>query len=835
MKRLFSLLFIASIAMITTTSQVICDQWRISPQGKVSVPAFSENKTVDGKKFDISSLLNLNPTLTNDAASWPTINAPADSIITQISGKNTIVQLAGYISSDRWTKATMTIATNSMFELYLNGKKIKSQNSVSSAPEKIDITIDNGNHQLLLKVLTASDTLRLSASIQHSSKDTEGIINWSINPQHTITLSDILYGESVTGASLSPSGKYLLITTSETVVGNTKNQSTYRVYDIENKRNVIWQRNASVYAGWMPSTDRLYYQISKGEGNDIYLFDPKNSEESLLASNIDVQGRLTWADSEDFFIFSKMDKADQPGDLKRIFTNDDRIPGTRNRHQLYIYNIHTKIVRQLTAGYQTAALHSIRPDGAKIVFSVSRTDYSEVPFSRQNLYEMDLNTLSIDTLWQDKLYSGWCRYSPDGTKLLVTGGPEVFGSMGVNVTGEKLTNEYDTQMFMFDIKTKTAEPLTLNFNPAVKSVHWAKNGHIYLTTTESDLVTLYRYDIKKRKFDRINVPEDIIEFINYAKDNPLAVFTGNSISSPQKLYTIDLKTGKSALISYPRQQQMKDIVVGKTEDWNFENKNGTTIYGRAYYPVNFDTNKKYPVIVYYYGGTTPTDRSFEGRYPKNLWAAAGYIVYVLQPSGTIGYGQDFSALHVNGWGREAIDDIIDGTQKFLEAHPQADASNVGCIGASYGGFTTMMLQTRTDIFKTAVAHAGISDITSYWGEGYWGYSYSTTATRESYPWNRKDIYVENSPLFNADKFNNSILLLHGTADTNVPVGESLQLYAALKILGKNVEMVLVDGQDHHIVDYKKRIEWHNTIMSWFNKMLKNQPEQWNEMYPDKNM
>lgn len=147
----------------------------------------------------------------------------------------------------------------------------------------------------------------------------------------------------------------------------------------------------------------------------------------------------------------------------------------------------------------------------------------------------------------------------------------------------------------------------------------------------------------------------------------------------------------------------------------------------------------------------------------------------------------------------------------------------------------MMLQTRTDIFKTAVAHAGISDITSYWGEGYWGYSYSTTATRESYPWNRKDIYVENSPLFNADKFNNSILLLHGTADTNVPVGESLQLYAALKILGKNVEMVLVDGQDHHIVDYKKRIEWHNTIMSWFNKMLKNQPEQWNEMYPDKNM
>jgi dipeptidyl aminopeptidase/acylaminoacyl peptidase len=211
------------------------------------------------------------------------------------------------------------------------------------------------------------------------------------------------------------------------------------------------------------------------------------------------------------------------------------------------------------------------------------------------------------------------------------------------------------------------------------------------------------------------------------------------------------------------------------------------------------------------------------------------MVYVMQPSGSTGFGQDFSALHVNGWGREAIDDIIEGTKKFLAAFPSADAANVGCIGASYGGFTTMMLQTRTDIFRTAIAHAGISDISSYWGEGYWGYSYSSGATRGSYPWNRKDIYVDNSPLFNADKFSNSILLLHGTADTNVPVGESLQYYAALKILGKDVEMVLVSGENHHILDYKKRIEWHNTIMSWFDMKLKNQPQHWNEMYPDKNL
>lgn len=834
MRRLLLALLIIPLS-IAAKAQVACDKWRISSQGCIPTPVFSDKKTLDGKEFDINTLLSINPLLSDDAPGWQVLAAPSDSILPVVSAKNTLIQMAGYISSDRWTKATMTITSNSRFELFLNGKKIKSQTSVSSAPVKVDLTLENGNHQLMLKVLSSTDSLKFAASIQHSAKDAKGELAWSVNPQHPITLSDIMHGESVNGASLSPSGKLLLITTSEIVPGNTKNQSTIRVYDVDNKRNIMWQRNATVYSGWLPSSDRLYYQISRADGNDIYLFDPRSGEETLIASGLDLQGGLTWSDGESYFIFSKMVKADQPGDLKRVLTNDDRIPNSRNRYQLYSYNINTKAMRQLTAGNQTASLHSIRPDGAKIVFSVSRTDYSEIPFSRQDLFEMNMETLALDTLWKDKLYSGWCQYSPDGGKLLVTGGPEVFGSLGVNVSEGRLTNSYDTQLYLFDIKSKNAEALSRDFDPSVKSATWTKDGNIYISAVERDLVTLYRFDIQKRKYTKINVPEEVIGLVRFAKNKPMAVYTGNSISSPQKLYTIDLKTGKSSLIAYPKERQMKDIIFGKTEEWNFENKSGTTIYGRAYYPADFDATKKYPVIVYYYGGTTPTDRSFDGHYPKNLWAAAGYIVYVLQPSGSIGFGQNFSALHVNGWGREAIDDIIDGTKKFLEAHPQADASNVGCIGASYGGFTTMMLQTRTDIFKTAVAHAGISDITSYWGEGYWGYSYSLTATRGSYPWNRKDIYVDNSPLFNADKFNNSILLLHGTSDTNVPVGESLQMYAALKILGKNVEMVLVDGQDHHILDYKKRIEWHNTIMSWFNKMLKDQPEQWNEMYPDKNM
>jgi len=104
------------------------------------------------------------------------------------------------------------------------------------------------------------------------------------------------------------------------------------------------------------------------------------------------------------------------------------------------------------------------------------------------------------------------------------------------------------------------------------------------------------------------------------------------------------------------------------------------------------------------------------------------------------------------------------------------------------------------------------------------------ATAGSYPWNRPDLYVEQSPLFHADRITTPLLLLHGAADTNVTVGESEQLYTALRVLGKPVEFIKVDGQNHWILNYPQRVVWMETIIAWFDRQLKGEPGWWDELY-----
>ena len=653
-----------------------------------------------------------------------------------------------------------------------------------------------------------------------------------------VEMRDITDAPTVGSLALEPSGRRAAMTVRRIVPGTHDSESWLELRDVADGRLLeSWRgRGGARSVAWSPDGGTLSFvrsSVAKEGGSDLMLMDVDTRQVVSLLEGVEDFGSYRWAPDSKSLIFSTRyeEKPFEKG-VKLLEGLRDRWGSFRTKSLLHQVHVADGLRRQLTAGAETTSLTAIAPDASKLLFTRSLDDYTRRPYTTTELWELDLRTLEPRKV-RDFVWVGGMEYSPDGRRLLVQGAPSAFGSVGENVGSGLVSNSYDSQLYIWDPATDDVEAITRDFGPAVSTAAWSRaDGKIYLVADDRDFTRLYRYDPATQRFETLDTTVDSFGSLTVADEAPIALGTGTSAWVPQQLIAVNLDDGRARRLPHPGADWWDEVEMGSLKRWTFTASNGTEIEGRVYMPADFDPSKKYPLIVYYYGGTSPVGRDFGGRYPKEWWAAQGYVVYVLQPSGATGFGQEFSARHVNDWGKTSSEEIIEGTRKFLEAHPFIDRDGVGCIGASYGGFMTMLLSTKTDLFAGAVAHAGISSIASYWGEGYWGYLYSSVATADSFPWNRPDVYVDQSPLFRADQNRVPILLTHGVDDTNVPVGESDQFYIALKLLGKEVEYLQVEGEDHWILDHERRHLWSKSIVAWFDKRLKKDPSWWDALYGD---
>ena len=836
--RKFAITIVALCFSALAFSQKVT-QVRYAGPFPVKNPVMIDEKDVSAKQFDESNLLDIpiRQTLLENGQMIDIKSLPSGG-----DSKEAALHMIGFnVENKLYTGITIEVKGIRKYQLFVDGKKQMSGY----------IRLEPTTHQVVVKYLTVptdsqkgeneEEKQEVAINIESDSSpsgETEGSVRISdYSARHKYNFMDVITASTYTGAALSPNGKYIRISYRTTANdGKTKTHTLIR--ETATGRQIA-DLGYSVY--WMPTSNKYYYTEDTPAGMKFYCVDPATGIETTLAEGVP-RGSYNIAPTEDYLILFKESEGPKEDEgVYQVLEPEDRQAGWRNRTNLLRYDIKSGMVQPLTHGHHNINLGGISNDGKLLLYGTERSRLTERPTTVGSLYLLNLETMETKCVYENDGFASRAILSPDGSMIAIYGSPEAFGGIGKNVPEGRTPSMTDNQLFLIDVNradlsTSNLRCVTKYFNPSVSRAMWNQSdGMLYLTAEDRDSVNLFQLNPKTEKIKEIACSEEVINSFDCASTTGLIAYYGVSASNSNRLHLLNTKNMRSTLFHDLSSENLKDATLGECHAWTFTNSRGEEISGRYYLPADFDPSRQYPMIVNYYGGCSPTSRNFESRYPHHAYASLGYVVLIINPSGATGFGQEFSSRHVNTAGEGVAQDIIDGTKQFCKEHSFVNAKKIGCIGASYGGFMTQYLQTVTDIFAAAISHAGISDHTSYWGEGYWGYSYSEVSMANSYPWTDKHLYVDQSPLYNADKIHTPILFLHGDADTNVPVGESIQMFTALKLLGRETAMVLVKGQNHHILDFQKRIKWQNTIFAWFAKYLQDDPTWWNAIYSEKEL
>lgn len=250
--------------------------------------------------------------------------------------------------------------------------------------------------------------------------------------------------------------------------------------------------------------------------------------------------------------------------------------------------------------------------------------------------------------------------------------------------------------------------------------------------------------------------------------------------------------------------------------------------GILYKPADFDPKKKYPIIFYFYERDADNLYNYKAPAPSASTVNVPYFVsndyLIFDPNIYYKTGEP---------GQSAYNSVVSAA-KFLSKNPWVDSTRMGIQGQSWGGYQVAYLVTRTNIFRAAEAGAPVANMTSAYGGIRWGtgvnrqFQYEKTQSRIGATlWQRPDLYIKNSPLFAADKITTPLMIMHNDADGSVPWYQGIELFTAMKRLGKKVWLVEYNGEDHNLVERKNRKDLSVRLGQFFDYYLKDKkPANW---------
>ena len=306
--------------------------------------------------------------------------------------------------------------------------------------------------------------------------------------------------------------------------------------------------------------------------------------------------------------------------------------------------------------------------------------------------------------------------------------------------------------------------------------------------------------------------------ISLTPDGNSLVFMSSSMAAPADVFAASLRA--SNLVNLSKTRPNWNLAVAEDIEWTGAVR--TRNHGFIIKPANFDPSRKYPLLVLIHGGPQGAWNDNWGyRWNPQVFANAGYVVFMPNPRGSTGYGQQFVNDISGDWGGKVFIDLKNGVAEMLK-RPYVDKNRIGGAGASYGGYMVdWILGHNNDPrfkFKALVSHAGVYNLESMAAatEELWFVNWEF----KGMPWENPVNYQKWSPHKFVNNFSTPTLVTAGELDYRVPVDQSLQLFTGLQLKGVPSKLIIFPDEGHWIMKPQNSELWYSNVIDWLDRHLK---------------
>ena len=366
--------------------------------------------------------------------------------------------------------------------------------------------------------------------------------------------------------------------------------------------------------------------------------------------------------------------------------------------------------------------------------------------------------------------------------------------------------------------------LTKNWDGTVNGFIWSNNGDkIYFNAPVLGTVHLFEIEISASAMPKqITKGQFDVNGIVGQSKNTMVVSRRDMNHAPE-LYTVDMKNGKMNQITHENDAIYNSLSLGKIEKRITKATDGKDLLSWVIYPPNFDPNKKYPTLLYCQGGPQGALSQFYSyRWNFQLMAAHGYIIIAPNRRGMPGYGVEWNEQISKDYGGQNMQDYLSAIDD-ISKESYVDNDRLGCIGASYGGYSVFYLAgMHNNRFKTFISHDGIFNEKSMYG---------TTEELFFVNWDLGGPYWEKdnkaaqksytlfNPVEHVEKWNTPIMIIQGGKDYRVPIGQGLEAFQAAQLQGIKSRLLYFPEENHWVLDYQNSLVWHREFYRWLKETL----------------